>query len=86
MPRHTTFVLYFLVAITFIILASSVSVNAFAENSDLAYDDIDTSTSANLPYQDLETIAPEEIEASSDEAAETTEQEIEGFYCPDFPL
>ncbi|CAG8461053.1 3157_t:CDS:1 [Dentiscutata heterogama] len=74
MSRRTTFAFYILVAITFIILVSSASVNAFVESSDLAYENDDADIS-NMPYQDLETTVPDKIDESTNEFS-NTENEV----------
>ncbi|CAG8584458.1 16916_t:CDS:1 [Dentiscutata erythropus] len=75
MSRRTIFAFYILVAITFIILVNSVSVNAFVESSDLSYENDDADIS-NMPYQDLKTTVSDKIDESSNEFSENTENEI----------
>ncbi|CAG8469626.1 10571_t:CDS:2 [Dentiscutata heterogama] len=65
MSPRITFLVYILVTITCIILVNAVSVNAFSESFDLSYDN-EGGDSATMPYQDLESIVPDEIEASDE--------------------
>ncbi|CAG8750545.1 22820_t:CDS:1, partial [Dentiscutata erythropus] len=82
MSLRITFLVYILVAITCIIFVNTVSANAFPESFDLSYDN-EGADSATMPYQDLESIVPDKIEASSDEftrVGETAPRHHKEFY------